>query len=99
MDSYSVEAPSAASFARQLAELDHETRAFITATENGHPWATVEVSPSTNHQRSAFPTSLSGVRGDTRKRGQSGVMFNASNARDVLPIVIERARRMHRAET
>lgn len=93
-----LEAVSVASFARQLAELDHETRAVVTATESGVPWATVEISPLTDARRSAFPTYLSGIRGDTRKRGQSGAHFTKWAAADVLSTVIERARRMHRAD-
>lgn len=92
-----LEAPSVASLVRQIVELDHETRAVITATENGRPWAMLDLSPATDTQRSVFPLDAAGVRGDTRRRSHAGVMFSRSNARDALSLVIERARRMGRA--
>lgn len=91
-----VEAASTAAFADVLAALDHETRAVVTATHNGTPWATVEVSPLTDTARSVFPTDRAGVRGDTRRRGQSGAIFR--DDRHPLVVVIDRARRMHDAE-
>jgi len=94
-----LEAVSVASFARQLAELDHELYAVVTATENGQPWATVEISPCTDTARSAFPTYLSGIRGDTaRRRAHQGARFPIESAEYALARVIERARRMHRAD-
>lgn len=92
-----LEAKSVAAFTNALEALDHETRATITATEAGEPWATVTVSPMTNTRRSVFPNYLdTTTRGDTRKRGQSGVHYVAGSAesRHALVTVIERARRM-----
>lgn len=91
-----VEAPSVAAFAHALAALPHETYAVVTATENGTPWASVQVSPSTDTQRAVFPVDAYGVRGDTRKRGQSGVLVSGTNGYGwhALPSVINRARRM-----
>ena len=89
-----LEAPSIAAFAHALAELDHETRAVVTATEHGTPWAAVEVSPMTDTYRAVFPTDLAGARGDTRKRGQAGVMATARDGWRTLPLVIGRARRL-----
>lgn len=91
-----VEAPSVAAFSRVLAELDHELRAIVTATENGRPWATVEVSPLTDSTRAFFPTSRDGVRGDTRRRSEAGVIVRADGA--ALPTVIQRARRFEGIE-
>lgn len=90
-----VEALSVASFVNHLATLPHETRATITATEHGAPWATVTISPTTDTARSVFPCYLnSSTIGDTRKRGQSGVMVQFGNPTDALRLVVERARRM-----
>lgn len=96
MERITIEAPCSAAFAQALSALDHATHAVVTATENGAPWAVVRVSPLTSSQRSAFPCYPDGVSGDTRKRSQAGVMFGgpAGDAR-ALPLVIERARRMH----
>ena len=88
-----IEALSPASAARQILALDHETRGVVTLTENGTPWAHVEVSPMTNTMRSAFPVDSHGVRGDTRKRGQSGVMFGKRDT-DALILVLRRAQKM-----
>ena len=96
MNTITIEALSPASFARQLAELDHETRATVVATENGYPWARVEVSPMTDTYRAVFPLDHNGTRGDSRKRGQAGVMTTARDGYATLPLVIERARRMGR---
>lgn len=95
-ETMTVEAPSAAAFARYVLDLAHETRADITAAENGRVWARLSVSPMTDFQRAAFPLDRDGVRGDTRKRGQSGVMFTRD--RGPLLTVIERARRMWSAD-
>lgn len=93
MNRITVEAPSVAAFAHALAELDHETRAIVTATEHGTPWAAVDVSPMTDTARAVFPTDLDGIRGDTRRRGQSGVMVRG-RAETPLVTVVDRARRM-----
>jgi len=92
-----LEALSVASLAHQLAELDHETRATVVATENGTPWARLDVSPMTDTHRAVFPLDANGVRGDTSKRGQAGVMATARDGFSALSVVIERARRMGRA--
>ena len=93
-----VEAPSVAAVVAALAALPHETRAVVTATENGAPWAHVEVRPLTDTSRSAFPVCAEGVRGDTRKRGQSGVIVGPGSSDRALRVVVERARRMAREE-
>jgi hypothetical protein len=90
-----VEAPSVAAFAHALTELAHETRAVVVATEAGTPWAAVEVSPLTDTKRAVFPTDLDGIRGDTRKRGQAGVIVTPGVWVGVAT-VIQRARRMAR---
>ena len=89
-----VEAPSLAAFVHALAALDHELRAVVVATEGGVPWAQVEVSPMTNTYRAVFPLRRDGFRGDTRKRGQAGVMATARDGFSSLPVVVERARRL-----
>lgn len=94
MDNITIEAPSVAAFAHALTALDHETRANVTATEHGTPWARVDVSPMTDTTRAVFPTDGDGFRGDDRKRGQAGVMLTPSNAATALPVVVNRARRM-----
>lgn len=96
MQNITLEALSVASFATQLAELAHETRAVVTATENGTEWARVEVSPMTDTYRSVFPLDAQGIRGDTRKRGHLGVMATERDGFSSLPVVIERARKMFR---
>lgn len=94
MQNLTLEAASPASLARQLVELDHETRANVTATYNGEPWARLDIKPTTDTARSIFPTGPTGVRGDTRKRGQSGVMIQGTDTAAILT-VINRARKMH----
>jgi hypothetical protein len=91
-----VEALSPAAFAHSLAALDHETRAVVVATENGQPWARVDIAPMTDTRRAVFPLDSHGVRGDTRKPSCSGVMVTKGNPQ-ALFVVIERARRMHNA--
>lgn len=98
MESMIVEALSVASFAQMLADLDHETRAIVTATENGEPWAHVSITPMTDTVRSVFPVHASGAIGDTRKVGQCGVMVRGESSRGHLVTVVERARRMARAD-
>lgn len=70
-----IDALSVASFARQINDLDHETRGIYAACENGQVWAVLDVSPMTDTMRAVFPCDANGNRGDTRKRGQSGVMW------------------------
>lgn len=93
MQSLTIEAPSVAAFANALQSLEHETRATVTATERGKPWAVVNIAPATDTRRSVFPLDRHNVRGDTRKRGQSGVMFTARDT-SALHTVIQRAARM-----
>ena len=99
MNTITVEAPCVAAFVTTLNGMDHETRAVVTATENGHPWAHVHLSPMTDTLRAAFPVDAYGVRGDTRKRGQSGVTVGRDGATRALSVVVERARRMALAAT
>ncbi|MDL5351162.1 hypothetical protein [Microbacterium sp. zg-YB36] len=90
-----IEAKSVAAFATLLADMPHETRATVTATENGTPWATVSIAPTTDTRRTAFPNILGTTAvGDSRKRGQSGARFTAGEARDALRVVIYRAAKM-----
>ena len=87
-----------AAFAHVLARLPHETRAIVSATDvSGQVWATVEVSPMTDTMRAVFPTYSTGLRGDTNRRGQSGIAYRGTSPGDYLQplnVVIERARRM-----
>jgi hypothetical protein len=97
MERLTVEAPSLAAFSAHLAAMPHETRANVTATEHGEPWATVTISPLTDTRRSVFPNYLQSTAvGDSRKRGQCGVSFtdNPAERSHALAVVIERARRM-----
>jgi len=87
-----VEALSVASFSRQINDLDHETRGAFAACENGQVWAVLDVSVMGDTWRSAFPCDANGIRGDTRKRGQAGVMWRTGE--DALRLVINRSRRM-----
>ena len=97
MEALTIEAKSVAALSRAIQELDHETRARITATENGAPWAYLTVSPMTDTMRSVFPNlNGSGALGDTRKIGQSGVAYRANEAAHALAVVINRAIRMAR---
>lgn len=90
-----VEALSAASLCRQIADMPHEIYAIVTATENGKPWAVLDVSPLTDSKRSAFPLAAGGWVGDTRKRSESGVMFGAGQeASHALSVVVNRAAKM-----
>ena len=61
--------------------------------EGGRPWATLDVSPD-----AVFPMwpGVPPFRGDTSKRGQSGVWIGAmqSDRRHALTLVINRARKM-----
>lgn len=94
-DMLSIEAPSVAAAIHAVGSLNHETRAAITFTEHGVPWATVSISPMTDTRRAAFPVYLeTTVTGDSRKRGQCGAHFNAAESRHALRVVIERARKM-----
>lgn len=97
MQTITIEALSAASLARQIDALDHETRAQIVATENGAPWAYLDVSPMTDTRRSVFPNYEGNFRGDMRKAGQSGVHFVTGAGSHELSVVINRAARMARA--
>lgn len=96
MQTLTIEAPSVAAFVHALAALDHDTRAYVVATENGTPWAQVDVSPLTDSHCSAFPNYIGAGRGDTRKRGESGVMWTTRDT-SPLSVVIQRALRMARA--
>lgn len=99
MERITTEALSVAAFAGYLASLPHETRANVTATERGVPWATVNVSPMTDTLRAVQPCYLETTAiGDQRKRGQCGVSYRAQDATTHLPIVVERARRMARSQ-
>jgi hypothetical protein len=94
MNTITVEAPCLAAFVTALTGMDHETHAVVTATENGRPWARVELSPMTDTLRAVFPVDAYGLRGDARKRGQSGVVVGTGNATAALSVVVNRARRM-----
>lgn len=90
-----IEALSPASLCRQIADMPHETRAVVTATENGKPWAVLDISPLTDTKRSAFPLAAGGWIGDTRKRSESGVMFGAGqDGAHALSLVVNRAAKM-----
>ena len=96
-----VPAASPAAFTRYLCELPPETRGDYVATENGRPWARVSVAPHGSRALSAFPVGAAGERGDTTRRGQSGVVLShfhgaASERRHAAGVVAERARRMYR---
>lgn len=94
MERIDVDALSAASFARIIAALPHETRAVVTAHEHGTPWATVLVTPMTETLRSVFPCYPGGGTSDTSRQGQSGVMLGTGDNAHALQVVIARARRM-----
>ena len=102
LERLTIEAPSVAALARALGDLAHETRAIVTATERGNPWAVVDISPMTDSARAIFPCypdpDFGGFRGDTAKRGQSGVIvYSGRDNSHALTTVIERARRMCRS--
>lgn len=95
-----IEAKSPAAFAHEIDQLPADTDAFVTATENGQPWAILEVGQMTGTRRSIFPCRpipvYGGVRGDTRKRGEAGVHYSISEKRSKeLSVVISRAARMY----
>lgn len=99
MNKLTIEALSPAAFAAALEAMPHETRANVTATEHGIPWATVTISPMTDTTWAVFPCYLTmTAQGDTRKRGQAGVVLYLNDIpttrRHALSVVIERARRM-----
>jgi len=94
-ESLTLEALSPAALAHALAALPLETRATVTATEGGTPWAVMHIAPLTDSARSAFPLDRNGVGGDTRKRGQSGAIVRHADSSAALSVVIERARRMY----
>lgn len=83
--------------------MPHETRAVISATENGRVWAILEVSPLTDSARSVFPLIPNGWGGghygDTNKKSESGVIISnyvKTDKRHALSIVVSRAATMHR---
>jgi hypothetical protein len=94
-----VPALSPASFSAYLAELPAETRGDYVATEHGRPWARVSVGPYGSLSLAVFPVGAAGERGDTRKRGQAGVVLSLTSSssarRDAALLVIGRARRMY----
>jgi len=90
-----LEALCHASAVSLLDDLEREAYWDVTLTENGEPWARVEVRPLTDSKRSAYPLTLDGYRGDMKRRGQCGVMVGAYS-RDALALVVERAHRMAR---
>lgn len=96
MQKITIEAKCSADLVRQVAQLDHETRAIIQATENGREWAVLEVKPMTDTVRAAFPLFANRMRGSDRKRGEAGVMYAGHFGSDSLSTVINRARKMHR---
>lgn len=96
MSALTIEARSIAALATAIQALDIETRATIVATENGAPWATLSISHLTDSKRAVFPLYQNGVQGDTRKRGQAGVISTATDSHP-LTVVIGRAARMHRS--
>lgn len=95
-EALTVEALSVAAFATALANMPHETRANVTATERGEPWACVSVSPMTDTARAVFPLYADGVRGDTGRRvGHRGATVRGPLDQGYR-VVIERSRRMFR---
>ena len=90
-----LEALCHASAVSLLDDLERETRWDVTLTENGKPWARVQVAPLTDSKRSAFPLTLDGHTGDTRKRGQAGAVVGP-DSRHALSVVVDRAARMAR---
>ena len=100
METITIEAKSVAAFTQALAALPHETRADVTATEAGTPWATVDISPMTDTTRAAFPNYLTGGRGDAERRtGHMGVVLYGGRTDNshALGVVVNRARKMARA--
>lgn len=97
METLTIEAKCQAAFAVALIALDHETRAIVTATENGRPWASVRVSPSTDTKRAVFPVNRNGTGGDTERHVSArGALVPSHidnvNVRGALAVVIDRAR-------
>lgn len=96
-----VEALSVASLATSVLSLPHETRAHVVATENGKPWAEMNITPTTDSARSIFPT-LAGCTsiGDSRNSAHNGVMLLGGRDHTAhMRVVIDRARRMHEEST
>lgn len=97
-----IEAKSIAALTREIAELPHGTYATVVATESGAPWATLDISPMTDTRRAIFPNYPGAFRGDTSKRGQSGVHYDTKHdtqatTRKAIETVVARAARMARA--
>lgn len=93
---YVIVADCVARLCDALAAMPHESRGVVRAeSSDGRVWATFDVSPMTDTQRAIFPNHPGGFRGDTNRRGQSGVMFRpGANDSRALATVVERARRM-----
>jgi hypothetical protein len=97
VDVVTVEAPSVAAFVDHLIGLRPSGRVHYVATENGEPWARVDVSVMGSTRAAVFPVDREGVRGDTARRSQSGVAWPLGDwfaGSRIAPVVVNRARVM-----